>query len=148
MIQQTGSPVEIYERPKNEFIASFVGYVNFLDGVIKAVELHPERVTASTAIGEIHFVPERSINVGDRVKLVLRPETIDISKSEPKGRNNVFQGEVEIGMYVGSLAKYTVQVKGERIIIDQSNPRETGLFRTNDKIYLSIPENIHLLIRD
>jgi ABC-type Fe3+/spermidine/putrescine transport system ATPase subunit len=148
VIQQTGFPVEIYERPRNEFIASFVGYVNFLDGVIKAVELHPERATALTAIGEIHFVPERSINVGDRVKLVIRPETVDISKSEPKGRNNIFQGEVEIGMYVGSLVKYTVQVKGERIIIDQSNPRETGLFRTNDKIYLSIPENIHLLIRN
>jgi ABC-type Fe3+/spermidine/putrescine transport system ATPase subunit len=148
VIQQTGSPVEIYERPRNEFIASFVGYVNFLDGVIKVVELHPERATASTSIGEIHFIPERNINVGDKVKLVIRPETIDISKSEPKGRNNVFQGEVEIGMYVGSLAKYTVQVKGERIIIDQSNPRETGLFRTNDKIYLSIPENIHLLIKN
>jgi ABC-type Fe3+/spermidine/putrescine transport system ATPase subunit len=148
VIQQTGSPVEIYERPRNEFIASFVGYVNFLDGVIKVVELHPERATASTSIGEIHFIPERSINVGDQVKLVIRPETIDISKSEPKGRNNVFQGEVEIGMYVGSLAKYTVQVRGERIIIDQSNPRETGLFRTNDKIYLSIPENIHLLIKN
>jgi len=147
VIQQIGSPVEIYERPRNEFIASFVGYVNFLDGVIKRVELHPERATASTAIGEIHFFPERSINVGDRVKLVIRPETVDISKSEPKGKNNIFLGEVEIGMYVGSLAKYTVQVKGERIIIDQSNPRETGLFRTNDKIYLSIPENIHLLIK-
>lgn len=148
VIQQIGSPVEIYERPNNEFIASFVGYVNFLDGVIKAVELHPERATASTSIGEIHFVPERSINVGDQVKLVIRPETIDLSKSEPKGRNNIFQGEVEIGMYVGSLAKYTVQVKGERIIIDQSNPRETGLFKTNDKVYLSIPENIHLLTKN
>jgi ABC-type Fe3+/spermidine/putrescine transport system ATPase subunit len=148
VIQQIGSPVEIYERPNNEFIASFVGYVNFLDGVIKVVELHPERATVSTSIGEIHFVPERSINVGDQVKLVIRPETIDLSKSEPKGRNNIFQGEVEIGMYVGSLAKYTVQVKGERIIIDQSNPRETGLFKTNDKIYLSIPENIHLLTKN
>jgi ABC-type Fe3+/spermidine/putrescine transport system ATPase subunit len=146
VIQQIGSPVEIYERPNNEFIAGFVGYVNFLDGVIKTVELYPERATASTSIGEIHFVPERSINVGDRVKLVIRPETIDLSRSEPKGRNNIFQGEVEIGMYVGSLAKYTVQVKAERIIIDQSNPRETGLFKTNDKIYLSIPENIHLLM--
>jgi ABC-type Fe3+/spermidine/putrescine transport system ATPase subunit len=147
VIQQIGSPVEIYERPNNEFIASFVGYVNFLDGVIKAVELHPEGATASTAIGEIHFVPERGINVGDQVKLVIRPETINISKSEPRGKNNIFQGEVEIGMYVGSLAKYTVQVKGERIIIDQSNPRETGLFKTNEKIYLSIPANIHLLMR-
>ncbi|UCE33226.1 MAG: hypothetical protein JSV40_08280 [Deltaproteobacteria bacterium] len=53
---------------------------------------------------------------------------------------------MEIGMYVGSLVKYTVQVKGEKIIIDQSNPRETGLFKPKEKVYLSIPENIHLLI--
>ena len=32
VIQQIGSPIEIYERPTNEFIAGFVGFVNFLDG--------------------------------------------------------------------------------------------------------------------
>jgi len=146
-IQQIGSPVEIYERPTNEFIASFVGYVNFLDGVIEKVDRGLERATASTSIGEIHFVPEREINVGDRVKLVIRPETISLSRSEPRVSNNVFQGKVEIGMYVGSLAKYTVEVKGGKIIIDQSNPRETGIFKTDEKIYLSIPENIHLLMK-
>ena len=147
-IQQIGSPVEIYERPNNEFIAGFVGYVNFLDGTIETVDIGLNEATATTPIGEIHFVPERSISRGDRVKLIIRPETIVIFPSEPSKGNNVFQGEVEIGMYVGSLAKYTVQVKGEKIIIDQSNPRETGVFKTNQKIYLSIPENIHILIRN
>jgi ABC-type Fe3+/spermidine/putrescine transport system ATPase subunit len=148
IIQQIGSPIEIYEKPGNEFIAGFVGYVNFLEGVIEIVDIGLERATASTAIGKIQFVPERSISVGDRVKLVIRPETINISNSEPKGKNNIFQGEVEIGMYVGSLSKYTVQVKGERIIIDQANPRETGVFKTNEKVYLSIPDNIHLLMKN
>ena len=81
------------------------------------------------------------------MKLVIRPETINISGSEPKGMNNTFQGEVEIGMYVGSLAKYTVMVKGEKIIIDQPNPRET-FFKPREKVYLSIPENIHVLKRN
>jgi ABC-type Fe3+/spermidine/putrescine transport system ATPase subunit len=143
-IQQIGSPVEIYERPVNEFIAGFVGYVNVIDGEIERVDIGVERATASTPIGKIHFVRERNMSVGDRVKLVIRPETISISRSQPEG-GNIFQGEVDIGMYVGSLTKYTVQVKGEKIIIDQSNPRETGLFKTNEKIYLSIPENIHIL---
>jgi len=145
-IQQIGSPIEIYERPTNEFIASFVGYVNFLDGVVEMVDIGVNIATVSTPIGKIQLIPERNIERGDRVKLVIRPETITLSRSEPSEENNVFQGEVEIGMYVGSLAKYTVQVKGEKIIIDQSNPRETGIFKTNEKIYLSIPKNIHLLI--
>jgi ABC-type Fe3+/spermidine/putrescine transport system ATPase subunit len=144
IIQQTGSPIEIYERPANEFIAGFVGFVNFLGGRVEKVDIGLGKAMASTPIGEVRFVPEWNINVGDRVKLIVRPETIDISGTEPVGRNNTFQGEVEIGMYVGSLAKYTVLVKGEKIIIDQPNPRET-FFRPKEKVYLSIPENIHVL---
>jgi ABC-type Fe3+/spermidine/putrescine transport system ATPase subunit len=148
IIQQVGSPIEIYERPNNEFIAGFVGYVNFLDGKIEKVDIGLHRAIASTPIGEIQFIPEKTnLHVGDSVKLVIRPETITLSKSESLASNNTFQGEVEIGMYVGSLAKYTVLVKGEKIIIDQSNPRETGVFKTKEKIYLSIPEQIHLLVK-
>lgn len=145
VIQQIGSPIEIYERPDNEFIASFVGYVNFLDGVVERVDIRFDIATVSTPIGRIDFVPERNFNVGDKVKLVIRPETINISRSEPTTSDNIFQGEVEIGMYVGSLAKYTVQVKSERMIIDHMNPRETGIFKDNEKIYLAIPKNIHVL---
>ena len=147
IIQQIGSPIEIYERPTNEFIAGFVGFVNFLEGEIDRVDLGLERAFASTPIGPVQFIPQRTIHAGDRVKLVVRPETIDISGTEPKGANNVFEGEVEIGMYVGSLAKYTVQVKGEKMIIDQPNPRET-FFRHREKVYLSIPENIHVLMKN
>ena len=147
-IQQIGSPIEIYERPGNEFIASFVGFVNFLEGKIEKVDIGTEKAVASTAIGNVQFVPPRALQTGDQVKLVLRPETLEISRAEPKESHNVFQGEIEIGMYVGSLAKYTVQVKGEKIIIDQSNPRETGLFKNGEKIYISVPETIHLLMKN
>jgi len=50
-------------------------------------------------------------------------------------------------MYVGSLAKYTVQVKGEKIIADHSNFRET-LFRSGEEVYLTFPDHIHLLIKN
>lgn len=147
LIQQIGSPIEIYERPNNEFIAGFVGFVNFLDGKVEEVDIGLERAKVSTPIGTIRFLPQRSLHEGDQVKLVVRPETITISGTEPKGIDNTFLGEVEIGMYVGSLAKYTVQVNGERIIIDHSNPRET-LFRTGEKVYLTIPDQIHLLMKN
>jgi ABC-type sugar transport system ATPase subunit len=38
VIQQIGSPIEIYEQPANEFIAGFVGYVNFLEGTVDAID--------------------------------------------------------------------------------------------------------------
>ena len=58
IIQQVGSPIEIYERPANEFIAGFVGFVNFLDGTVEKVDIGLGKATASTPIGEVHFVPE------------------------------------------------------------------------------------------
>lgn len=36
-IEQVGSPIEIYEKPANEFIAGFVGYVNFMEGRIASI---------------------------------------------------------------------------------------------------------------
>jgi ABC-type sugar transport system ATPase subunit len=65
VIQQIGSPTEIYERPDNEFIASFVGFVNFLEGKVERVDLGLERATASTPIGNIQFITPRTVNKGD-----------------------------------------------------------------------------------
>ena len=146
VIQQIGSPIDIYERPTNEFIASFVGFVNFLDGKVAKVDSGGQRAEISTPIGRIQITTVRTLKAGEQAMLVVRPETINISGTEPKGVNNTFPGEVEIGMYVGSLAKYTVLVKGEKIIIDHPNPRET-LFRSGEQVYLTIPENVHLLVK-
>jgi ABC-type Fe3+/spermidine/putrescine transport system ATPase subunit len=44
VIQQVGSPIEIYERPGNEFIAGFVGFVNFLDGKVEEVDIGLEEL--------------------------------------------------------------------------------------------------------
>jgi ABC-type Fe3+/spermidine/putrescine transport system ATPase subunit len=145
-IQQIGSPIDIYERPTNEFIAGFVGFVNFLDGKVDRLDSAREKAEISTSIGKVQITTVRSLGTGDEVKLVVRPETINISGTEPKGVNNTFPGEVEIGMYVGSLAKYTVDVRGERIIIDHPNPRET-LFRSGEKVYLTFPDHIHVLVK-
>ena len=146
VIQQIGSPIDIYERPTNEFIAGFVGFVNFLDGKVEKLDSEGEKAEVSTPIGRVQITTVRSLNIGDQVKLVVRPETINISGTEPEGVNNTFSGEVEIGMYVGSLAKYTVDVKGERIIIDHPNPREI-LFRSGEAVYLTFPDHIHLLVK-
>ncbi len=146
VIQQVGSPIDIYERPTNEFIAGFVGFVNFLEGKVEKVEEAAGRADVSTSIGRIRIATMRTLKAGNQVKLVVRPETITLSGTEPQGMNNTFVGEVEIGMYVGSLAKYTVVVQGEKMIIDQANPRET-FFRPKERIYISIPEHIHVLTK-
>ncbi len=53
LIEQVGSPIEIYERPANEFIAGFVGYVNFMDGRIAAIDAATRTTVVDTRYGPI-----------------------------------------------------------------------------------------------
>ena len=45
LIEQVGSPIEIYERPANEFIAGFVGYVNFMEGRVESIDAATRNAT-------------------------------------------------------------------------------------------------------
>ena len=52
-IQQIGTPRDIYERPRNQFVADFVGSTNFLDGTVAAARRGRTATVVRTEIGEI-----------------------------------------------------------------------------------------------
>lgn len=145
IIQQVGSPVEIYDHPVNEFIAKFVGYVNFLDAVVETVD--PENFsTVSTRYGTLHLTIEQNdIRAGEKVVLVIRPETLSISLPEKTAQQNVLRGKLVRYMYTGSLAKCSVDLGDREIIIDLYNPRDRANFRRGDSVDVAIPHNVHLL---
>jgi hypothetical protein len=51
-------------------------------------------------------------------------------------------------MYAGSLVKYVVNIAGGKMIVDQYNPRDAGLFREKDKVAVTIPRNLHALKKE
>ena len=53
LIEQVGSPIEIYEKPANEFIAGFVGYVNFMEGRVAAIDGKTRQAVIDTEYGKI-----------------------------------------------------------------------------------------------
>ncbi len=55
VIQQIGSPIDIYERPANEFIAGFVGYVNFLEGTVDAIDEETNTSYVITEYGKLEL---------------------------------------------------------------------------------------------
>ena len=54
IVDKIGSPIEIYEKPANEFIAGFVGYVNFLEGSVKTLRAR-EKITSHFRITSTHL---------------------------------------------------------------------------------------------
>jgi iron(III) transport system ATP-binding protein len=105
-IMQIGSPQTIYAKPANRFVADFIGKANFLEG----------RVGNMASTNEIEldilgkrfqvFVQESSFSKGQRVLLVVRPESV---KLEPKKADSL-TGRVEEAVYLGSQMVYEVEV--------------------------------------
>ena len=119
-VLQVGTPQQIYEYPANRFVADFIGNVNLFDG--KLVVDEPDRCVVETAIGEVQIGHGVSGAVDMVVAVAVRPEKINISKTQPSVDHNLFAGRVkEIG-YFGSYNDYIVVTpQGSKVKITEPN---------------------------
>src|SRR3989304_2964361 len=78
-VQQMGTPVEIYERPANKFVADFIGESNFLEGRIKSLSGLEARVFIPSLNTEVSGIPiSKGLAAGDEVFVSLRPEKVQL----------------------------------------------------------------------
>ena len=118
-VEQIGTPVELYEAPKNSFIAAFIGDTNFFDGLV-------EREDGDYCTLMIKDFPalsvynDKKLRRGDKVNLSIRPEKFMISATKPEitdAHTNLLQGKVEEVIYLGSHTRYWVRVQDWRISV-------------------------------
>jgi len=81
-IEQVGSPVEIYKRPVNEFVARFVGEANLLTIDIVGPGSSSDRVSCRLRTGEVIEAPRRpdAELEGMRGALLIRPEQVRVAQ--------------------------------------------------------------------
>jgi ABC-type Fe3+/spermidine/putrescine transport system ATPase subunit len=146
VVEQVGTPVGIYEKPNNEFIASFIGYVNILKGEVKSIGKDTKPTIVSTELGDLEILgSEKDIKVGWGLYLIIRPETVLIGSPEDAIEVNRFKGTIKSIMYAGSTVKYVADIEGKDLIIDQYDPATQGIRGMGDKVMVTIPRNVHVL---
>ena len=116
VIRQVGSPTEIYRRPNNLFIATFIGRGTLLHGSVEATG-EPMRVRA----GELTLQgypskPDMVFEPGYGAACVLRPESFEVKP--PDEPYNALEGVIEWGAFVGSHTEVRMDVKGHKLIVD------------------------------
>jgi iron(III) transport system ATP-binding protein len=104
VIEQVGTPMEVYREPATAFVADFVGKINVLSG-----KLHPGR---DLRIGERRFACERDTADVRDVKIYLRPEDV-LARPIAAGDSNVFDAAIDKIEFLGSYC--LVHVKAEAI---------------------------------
>jgi len=146
LVEQLGSPIEIYEKPQSEFVASFVGYVNILSGIVETPGSASEPAVINTDLGPLQvFSTENNLEKKQEIYLIIRPETIRMRTCGEELGINEFHCKIKTSMYGGSTIKYTVDIQGKDMVIDQYDPSNLGLFNIGEKVIITIPQNVHIL---
>ncbi|MBE6886489.1 MAG: TOBE domain-containing protein, partial [Ruminococcaceae bacterium] len=130
VIQQIGTPQDIYNEPKNAFVADFIGESNILDGIMRA-DFVVEFFGRKFACLDRGFAPDEPVDV------VIRPEDIDIV--EPmKGH---LTGKVTEVTFKGVHFETIVDFKGFKWMI-----QTTDYYPVDSVIGIVLnPEDIHIM---
>ena len=83
VIEQDGTPREIYEEPKNLFVARFIGEINVFEATAKS-RLDEKRIVATIEGEESVIYHDKDVTPGQKLQVLLRPE--DLRIEEIKGR--------------------------------------------------------------
>ena len=129
-IQQIGSPIDIYNEPKNAFVADFIGESNIIDGIMERDHLVRFSGKKFDCLDE-GFAPNEEVDV------VVRPEDVDIVAPE-KG---ALTGTVTEVTFKGVHFEIIVDIDGFKWMI-----QTTDEHHIDDVVGLSIdPDAIHIM---
>ncbi len=142
VIEQVGPPPQIYRRPATRFVADFIGRANFIEGRVLEQKNGSLSVEAfGKALNVIK--PEVSLLPGSPVTLVVRPEAFCIGQS-----GSPWQGVVRRATYLGNAIDYEVEIHGQVLVIQETNPLQTQILAEGEQIGIAILEDCaHVLPR-
>jgi len=120
VLQQVGSPRDLYRRPRTRFVAEFIGETNLLPGVLKADEggvLHVDTplgmVRAQPPVATDSGMPQPVLEVGKNVWCSIRPESWHVVNGAGDFENeNRFAAHLESVMYLGETEQYQARLTG------------------------------------
>jgi spermidine/putrescine transport system ATP-binding protein len=132
LIQQVGTPTDIYNLPINSFVANFIGESNLFN----AIALNEQQVKF---LNQVYDVPHTFAN-NEKVDVVLRPEDIVI---DTLGKH-ALKGTIINRIFKGVHYEYAITVGKNELIVQDTKNFEVGL---EVSLYID-PQLIHIMKKD
>lgn len=134
IIEQIGSPTEIYRYPTSRFVADFIGRVNFVPGKVRkqtGQRLEAEVLGRTMTLSDIRG----SYSAGQPVALIIRPEMISID-----GKENAYSGVIRRAVYLGNVIEYELEIGGQLLIAAETDPEKLVIYPEGEKVSVSFAE--------
>ncbi|MEX0924143.1 MAG: ABC transporter ATP-binding protein [Rhodovibrionaceae bacterium] len=145
-IEQTGTPEEVYNRPRSSFVADFLGNSNILDGQVTARENGRFRMALSWG-GEILVEDEVSLDKGAAARICVRAERLNLGRDHVSDADStIFPAKVEAVDYQGQAARYFLRAGDQPL--QSVNPIEDRPFAEGEEIQVKVRARDCVVLQD
>ena len=120
-LEQAGTPFEVYQHPRSEFVAGFTGELNLFFGTVSGAD-HPRHAVVTTQERlSIHIPKESVLEEGQAVSVSVRPAQVEFMNGNAASKPNAFGGAIYHRAYLGSAMRYYVQLdQGATVFVDRA----------------------------
>ena len=133
-IEQIGTPEEVYERPRNKFVADFIGETSFISAEVLGER--EGKLELMTSKGMKILASGQFMRAHGQVNVAIRPERVTFVKSLQE-KDNTYEGVVEESIYIGDTLKYRILAENRELItMTQRNDLESKRYQRGDKVLI------------
>jgi ABC-type Fe3+/spermidine/putrescine transport system ATPase subunit len=145
VIEQIGTPNEIYDTPRSAFVADFVGAANVISGHLRRESVHNGLVALETSQGHLVYGVDNGRRAGTEGAFSIRTVYPRLSRERPQATRNVWPVRISRRVFLGDFVQYLVGW-GDRQLMVRRPPLEQ--FDEGEEVYLTVePEHCVLLER-
>ena len=144
-IAQVGSPLDLYHRPQNKFVASFIGSpaMNFVPATIRSFEDGRARLSVGGP-SDILARTRLTAAAGAQIELGIRPE--HVTPTEPGGVASVLDGRISMLEHLGHTTILYVETAAAGLVVEDEGEL---VARIGDQVGLAFDsERVHLFAAD
>jgi ABC-type Fe3+/spermidine/putrescine transport system ATPase subunit len=126
VIEQVGTPAEIYDRPRNTFVADFIGSANLIRGRRRPDLERDGLIALETPGGAIVHGVALDRRAGAEVLMAVRTVRLRLSRMRPASDVNAWPARIRQRVFQGDFTQYHVEWDGRRLIVRSADAEPIG----------------------
>ena len=146
VMEQLGTPNEIYEKPVTRFVADFIGDTNLLEGKVVSIK-EGKAVLQLGGESELITVSAGDLAIGEEVSIAVRPERIKL-KYIPEADEVYLKGSLKDRIYTGTSYKAVIELRDGKIItVNELADNHLNFEKENKDVFLTWKSEYSVVMR-
>jgi iron(III) transport system ATP-binding protein len=134
LIEQVGTPAEIYDRPRNTFVADFVGSANLIRGRRRPDLEREGRIVLETQGGTLVHGTALDRRAGAEALVAVRTVHLRLERERPAAAVNAWPARIRRRVFQGDFTQYHVDWDGRTLIVRSAGPEPMA---EGDEVFVS-----------